>query len=538
MIQFKTMEIQPAKWVSAAMMSLTMVGLSALPGWSQAERLLKIGIEQRFGDQAGETLTLNALPGDRLTLRYTTTEGEATLETNSVKLQIEMKPLPQPMVEERVVLSTHRSFESAEHDAQQWQERGLEVEIANPERWQVWAKREVYNTPLLRRLLLDSLKSEGNTIAHIETQVLRTYPQAYWVVNGYRYNRRSVDVRSGNDRIQVVHPEGITRLYGGSLRMQPNAYGNYTLVNFVPLETYLRGVVPHEIGPEAPPAAVEAQAILARTYTLRNLRRFAIDNYELCATTDCQVYWGLGDASPRADQAISVTRSLVATYENELVDALYSSTTGGVTAPFEDVWDGQSRPYLRAVVDSTGSIWDLSQKSLGNEANLRQFLNLKQGFNETGWDRFRWTYSTSLTEMAAFLNKYLSNRNHPMAGIQTIESVKVTERAPSGRVLTMEVQTDKGPLEISKDQIRNAFYPPISTLFYLDPMIDENQVLKGYTFVGGGFGHGVGLSQTGAYRLAELGWNGEQIVQFYFPGTRIQPLNEAIVFWRDPMVTD
>jgi SpoIID/LytB domain protein len=102
----------------------------------------------------------------------------------------------------------------------------------------------------------------------------------------------------------------------------------------------------------------------------------------------------------------------------------------------------------------------------------------------------------------------------------------------------MEVQTDKGPLEISKDQIRNAFYPPISTLFYLDPMMDENQVLKGYTFVGGGFGHGVGLSQTGAYRLAELGWNGEQIVQFYFPGTQIQPLNEAIVFWRDPMVTD
>lgn len=538
MIRFNKMGIQPGKWVSVGMMSLAMVGLSALPGWSQVERLLKIGIEQRFGDQAGETLTLNALPGDRLTLRYTTTQGEATLETDSVKLQIEMKPLPQPMVEERVVLSTHRSFESAEHDAQQWQERGLEVEIANPDRWQVWAKREVYNTPLLRRMLLNSLKSEGNTIAHIETKVLRTYPQAYWIVNGYRYNRRSLDINSGNDRIQVVHPEGTTRLYGGSLRMQPNAYGNYTLVNFVPLETYLRGVVPHEIGPEAPPAAVEAQAILARTYTLRNLRRFAIDDYELCATTDCQVYWGLGDASARADRAISVTRSLVATYENELVDALYSSTTGGVTAPFEDVWDGQARPYLRAVVDSTGSIWDLSQKSLGNEANLREFLNLKQGFNETGWNRFRWSYSTSLTEMAEFLNKYLTNRNHPMAGIQKIDSVKVTERAPSGRVLTMEVQTDKGPLEISKDQIRNAFYPPISTLFYLDPMMDENQVLKGYTFVGGGFGHGVGLSQTGAYRLAELGWNGEQIVQFYFPGTQIQPLNEAIVFWRDPMVTD
>ncbi|OJJ18131.1 amidase [Roseofilum reptotaenium AO1-A] len=538
MIRFKKMGLQPRKWVSAAMMSLAMVGVSALPGWSEPNRLLKIGIEQRFGDQPGETLTLRALSGDRLTLRYATTEGEATLDTDTVKLQIEMKPLPQPMVEERVVLSTHRSFESAEHDAHKWRERGLEVEVANPDRWQVWAKREVYNTPLLRRMLLDSLKSEGNTIAHIETKVLRHYPQAYWVVNGYRYNRRSVDISSGNNRIQVVHPEGVTRLYGGSLRMQPNAYGNYTLVNFVPLETYLRGVVPHEIGPQAPPAAVEAQAILARTYTLRNLRRFGIDDYELCATTDCQVYWGLGDASARADRAIAATRSLVATYENELVDALYSSTTGGITAPFEDVWNGPARPYLQARVDSTGLVWDLAQKSLGNEGNLREFLNLKQGFNETGWNRFRWSYSTSLKDMTEFLNKYLGNRNHPMTGIQKIESVKITERAPSGRVLTMEVQTDKGPLEITKDQIRNAFYPPISTLFYLDPMLDENQALKGYTFVGGGFGHGVGLSQTGAYRLAELGWNGERIVQFYFPGTQIQPLNEAIVFWRDPMVTE
>ena len=519
----------------SALMSLTAIACFAVPGWSAENPILKIGIEQRFGDEATDTLTLKALPGDRLTLRYATTEGEATLETDSVKLQVEMKPLPEALVEERVVLSTHRSFESAEHQAQQWRERGLEVEIANPQRWQVWAKREVYHNPLLRRLLLEDLKSEGNTTARIETKVLRSYPLPYWIVNGYRYNRRSVEVSSANNRIEVTHPGGTTRLYGGGLRMQPNAYGNYTLVNNVRLETYLRGVVPHEIGPKAPPAAVEAQAILARTYTLRNLRRFAIDDYELCASTDCQVYWGLGDASARADRAIAATTGEVATYENELVDALYSSTTGGITAPFEDIWDGAQRPYLRATIDSTSPIWDLSAKSLGNETHLREFLNLKQGFNETGWKRFRWRYSTSLKDMTDFLNKYLGNRSHPMTGIKTISSVTITERAPSGRVLTMEVETDRGLLKITKDQIRNAFYPPISTLFYLDPVYKEDNILDGYVFVGGGFGHGVGLSQTGAYRLAELGWSGERIVQFYFPGTQIQPLNDAIVFWRDPL---
>ena len=65
------------------------------------------------------------------------------------------------------------------------------------------------------------------------------------------------------------------RLYAGQLNLQPNAYGTYTLVNKVPLETYLRGVVPYEIGTNAPKAAMEAQAIIARTYALRNLRRFA-----------------------------------------------------------------------------------------------------------------------------------------------------------------------------------------------------------------------------------------------------------------------
>ncbi len=519
-------------WIGASLAGIMVAGV-ALPGWG-AERLLKIGIEQRFGDQETDSLTLKALSGDRLTIHYSTLQGEATLETDSLKLQIEKRPLPQPLVAERVVLSTHRSFESAEHESHQWRQQGLEVEVANPRQWQVWAKREVYHTPLLRRLLLKSFQSEGNTTVHIDTQVLRHYAQPYWIVNGFRYNRRTVKVSSGMNRIQVTHPDGVTRLYGGSVQMQPNAYGDFTLVNLVPLETYLRGVVPHEIGPNAPPAAVEAQAILARTYTLRNLRRFAIDDYELCATTDCQVYWGLGDTSGIADGAIAATAGLVVTYNNELVDALYSSTTGGVTAAFEDVWDGFNRPYLKAVIDATAPVWNLSQKSLGNETYLREFLNLEQGFNETGWNRFRWRYSTSLEEMATFLNKYLTNRRHPMAGIKSIQGVKITERSPSGRVLKMVVESDRGLIEISKDQIRNAFYPPISTLFYLDP-IYENQVLKGYLFVGGGFGHGVGLSQTGAYRLAELGWSGDRIVQFYFPGTQIQLLNDAIVFWRDPL---
>ena len=107
------------------------------------------------------------------------------------------------------------------------------------------------------------------------------------MVNGYRYTRDRIEIASTQGTIQVSQKGGDNQRvrYAGSLRLQPNAYGTYTLVNQVPLETYLRGVVPYEIGTWAVQPVLEVQAILARTYVLRNLRRFAIDDYQICADT-------------------------------------------------------------------------------------------------------------------------------------------------------------------------------------------------------------------------------------------------------------
>jgi SpoIID/LytB domain protein len=112
--------------------------------------------------------------------------------------------------------------------------------------------------------------------------------------------------------------------------------------------------------------------------------------------------------------------------------------------------------------------------------------------------------------------------------------MQVVERSPAGRVLKLLVQTDKGVIELYKNETRSAFEPPLSTLYYLEPISGADKVLKGYAFVGGGFGHGVGLSQYGAHNLAKLGLSGEQILNFYYPGAQIQPLNDSIVFWQDP----
>lgn len=503
--------------------------LAATPAVARGNDVeLKIGVVQRFGDEPTDELNLQATPGDRLNLKFQAGTQPLLVSASSVKLAVEMQPVRVPVLQERVVLSTHRSFESAEDAAKKWQASGLEVEIAQPDKWQVWAKRQIYNTPFLRRMLLSSIHIKGNRTAYLDSQILQQVPIVSWEVNGKRYSSNQLEVSAPRNLIQVNQGDRVGTLFPGDLRLQPNAYGSYTLVNDVPLETYLRGVVPHEIGSKAPLAAVEAQTIIARTYALRNLRRFAIDGYELCADTQCQVYRGLSGTEPNIDRAIMATRGKVLTYRNQLVDALYSSTTGGVTAAFSDVWNGTDRPYLTPVVDAASNIWNLSSQSLADENNFQRFISLRQGFNEVGGKMFRWRKQSSMEQIAKDLQKFLEANKSPSANFTTVQRLDVVQRSPSGRILKLAVQTDRGNLILEKDEIRSAFAAPRSTLFYLEPIANQakadNNTLWGYAFVGGGMGHGVGLSQIGAYGLAKLGWSSDRILNFYYPGTQIQPL--------------
>lgn len=525
-----------------------LLGFIWVPRVAAKEVELQVGIVQRFGEENEEDknkqnnpqkpkndiLTLTSTQGDILTIRFTDSKGtEQTLQTTEITLEAVEQPLQAPTVSEKLVLGSYATFETAEDSAKQWQAKGIEVEIAQPERWEVWAKRDVYKNFLLRRLLLQSLQAQGYEQPYLETDILAQEIQPTFTINEQRYQSDYLEISAGTNLIQVTAEDEPKRVYGGRLKLQPNAYGTFTLVNQVSLETYLRGVVPHEIGQGAPDKAIAAQTIIARTYALRNLRRFAADNYELCANTHCQVYYGLSETNARADRAIAQTKGLVLTYQNELVDALYSSTTGGVTASFSDVWNGEERPYLKAVIDSPQKVWDLSQKSLADEATFRHFIGMKEGFNETGRNVFRWNRKATIAELNEDLQNYLKKRKHPLANFKTIQKMEILERSPSGRILTLAIQTDKGIVELQKNEVRSAFEAPRSTLFYLEPVLDQNKQLTGYAFIGGGFGHGVGLSQFGSYNLANLGWSPQQILAFYYPGTTLQPLDDSIVFWKE-----
>ena len=509
---------------------------------------LEIGIIQRLGaapllkkDPFIKKVTINSVADNDLKVSFPQQANIAPIETNQVLLKVKEASLTQPKLEEKLILSDRATFETAEDSANSWKKLGIEVEVAQPGRWQVWAKRDVYGTPLVRRWLLHSLEANGYTSPYLDSKILHQEPDITVEINGQEYDHDEVEISSSNNLVSVNTTNNTRNAltYGGALELQPNAHGDFSLVNHVPLETYLRGVVPYEIGPNAPAQAVAAQTIIARTYALRNLRRFVVDDYELCATVHCQVYKGLKGANNNTDSAIAKTAGLVLTYENELIDALYSSTTGGVTASFEDTWNGSERPYLQPVIDSPNPLWDLIKHPLDSERTFRHFIKMTKGFNETGRKGvFRWQKSRSIGNLNSDLRKYLKKTRHPLADFKTVKSMQVFKRSRSGRILTLEIETDKGKLQLHKNEIRSALQPPRSTFFYLEPLLDQQKSLKGYAFIGGGFGHGVGLSQYGSYNLANIGWSADKILAFYYPQTKIKPLDETIVFWQENLSTE
>jgi stage II sporulation protein D len=158
-------------------------------------------------------------------------------------------------------------------------------------------------------------------------------------------------VMPANARVRIEPPfapiEIDTRAYRGALEIFGNTRRTLTVVNELPLEEYLRGVVPNELNPTAfgQLEALKAQAVAARTYIYRNLGQYKKEGYDICSTDACQVYFGVLTEDPLATQAVTETRGMIATYAGKPINALYSSTCGGRTEDAEHVFN-EKVPYL------------------------------------------------------------------------------------------------------------------------------------------------------------------------------------------------
>jgi stage II sporulation protein D len=139
--------------------------------------------------------------------------------------------------------------------------------------------------------------------------------------------------------------------YRGVIDLSSSANGTITVINELGIEEYLFGVVPAEISPTTypEPAALKAQAIAARTYALRNMGRFRSEGYDLTSDVRTQVYGGVAEEKEATTRAVRDTFGVAMFYDGKPIDAMYSSTCGGRTEDFANVFDGQPVPYLRGV---------------------------------------------------------------------------------------------------------------------------------------------------------------------------------------------
>lgn len=326
--------------------------------------------------------------------------------------------------------------------------------------------------------------------------------------------------------------------YRGTGEVRLNGSGTLAGIDELPLEEYLYGVVPRELGPIQYPEveALKAQAVAARTFALANLGRRSTDHYDLRATTDDQVYGGFEAEHPLSSRAVDETEGVVATYDGKLIDALYSSTSGGHTADNEESFEGSPLPYLRGVPDAErGAALEHvpTLEVFRSHANPTSLRAARASDFEADWARLhRWTYEWTMPELAGVLASTLGQP------ITRVDAIDVVERGPSGRALRVAFVTDAGTFTVSKGAIRatlrfldasgSASNLP-STLFFAEAVSDpRTKAIEGWRVYGAGFGHGVGMAQTGAVGMAAHGASFAEILAHYYQGIALEQRYGAV----------
>lgn len=325
-----------------------------------------------------------------------------------------------------------------------------------------------------------------------------------------------VSISGSGDRIErqrlVVRPVdsagSITlngRAYRGTLELRRDGSG-FVVVNVVPLERYLAGVVGAEMGPRGPDEieALKAQAIVSRTYALRNQGRWKDRGFDLVGSVSDQMYGGQLSETPLATAAVAATRGEVVTWEGEPIDAFFSSTCGGRTEDGVAAFAGASRPYLHAVDDRdpTGAPWCATSP------------------------RYHWKAGWTASQLATILRRTLAAEKLPGARAADLRDIRVGTHSATNRVATLDLVGRNGRTTLVGQAVRRVLAPPDGGLLWsTDFTVRVSRAggkLERVDVDGRGNGHGVGMCQWGAIGRARAGENYRQILISYFPGTDIQ----------------
>ncbi len=282
---------------------------------------------------------------------------------------------------------------------------------------------------------------------------------------------------------------------------------NLSIVNQVDMETYIKGVVPHEIGMRTPKEleAIKAQAVAARTYALKHLNLKEKKRFDVVSTIYDQVYRGMEYRYPIADSAVNQTFGEIITYKDEPIEAKYSSTCGGRTSDVRDNWGNESVPYLMSVED---------KPQFGTDQDI--FCHISP--------LYTWYRSFSKSDFYNLLRKNIfpGDTSFTSTDSTRITLFKTLKNPISQRVTTLIVNTPSQTFKFKGFDIRTVL------------KIEDRVLPSNYFFIeekndsifitGKGAGHGCGMCQWGAIGMSRKGFGYKQILKHYYTGVKIKKL--------------
>ncbi|MGI6778660.1 MAG: SpoIID/LytB domain-containing protein [Acetivibrionales bacterium] len=431
-----------------------------------------------------------------------------------------------------------KNLKSAEREIDEIHDEGIEAFLVFEGKWRIWA---------------GSYQNEEDAEKELSKKIKKRLGKGDYEIIEPNRNRIAVRSKDGETLFMFGSNEGAFQIYPdkdnkpeifkingtsyrGGLEVRRLESSDMTVINILPLEEYLYGVIPCEIEANSNPEALKAQAVAARTYTLNNMGKYQSLYFNLCNTNYSQVYKGYAAENKSTNNAVDDTEGEVITYKGKLAQAYYFSSSGGWTEDSENVW-GYEYPYLKSVRDKYES---------GKSNN----------------------YSWEVTYTAEDIKRMMLERSYNLGDIVSVEITKVSD---AGRPIELVVQGTKDRAVFKNSQCRSAFNSLYSQWYTIETgntaymagadsrprnlqlsnkkvvssrgmkeleatkrgltILGANNKSKSldfkpsaYTFKGKGWGHAVGMSQEGAKGMANAGFDYEEIIEHYFQGTKVKRL--------------
>ena len=432
----------------------------------------------------------------------------------------------------------------------EWEERGYE-----PETFEVGGHFAVRGEVFDSRAILVTV---GGTETRAEAHGIRRRLQAQYGIEGDLHSERLsypsaefafrgaglgftirhrdvlwVTSRSGREEAIEYEIPDIPRAYGqgsetrrytGELIFAPDQNGRIAVVNSLGTERVLKGTVPSEIFASAPAGALQAQAIAARNHIFAAIGvRNLADPFMLRADIYDQVYGGIDAEDERTSAAVEATRGQVMLDGKRIVTANYSSNAGGFTENNENVWDARPQSHLRGKIDAPAEAVPAEFRGGITDDNIEAFLDAdfpaySREAPVSSAKFYRWDARVDATEARS----WLAARDEDVGALRDVE---IIDRGVSGRIIRLRVVGTSGEAVVERElNVRRLFGGLRSGLFAMDIERGPDGNIREFQFRGAGFGHGVGMCQTGAIGMAEEGYGHRDILDHYYRDIEVRAL--------------